>query len=243
MQVRSAAAQHTAVGAEMHRLCQQSQVQRIPGGVLRSSRATAEFLICSKEMNEMKTMNNEPSARHDFQPISEEDWIYTEISFTELFQASQQTEHVLVAESLDQVCCGHPAHQCLVNLKQKLGDHSTIPTHPIPIHPRHSWYHPNQHANACALHPESHLATSWHCSNPWDDGLDLELKKESHTQKLEKWCLNSKFRFWNSSGPFWKSKISNAFDKTNQQWSKGKGMKKKHLNKRKKLKFRQSKQV
>lgn len=44
MQVRSAAAQHTAVGAEMHRLCQQSQVQRIPGGVLRSSRATAACL-------------------------------------------------------------------------------------------------------------------------------------------------------------------------------------------------------
>lgn len=69
-------------------------------------------------------MNNEPSARHDFQPISEENLIYTEISFTELLQASQQTEHVLVAEILDQVCCGHPAHQCLVNLKQKLG---TIP--------------------------------------------------------------------------------------------------------------------
>ena len=40
MQVRSAAAQHTAVGAEMHRLCQQSQVQRIPGGVLGSNGAT-----------------------------------------------------------------------------------------------------------------------------------------------------------------------------------------------------------
>ena len=94
------------------------------GPTVRPLRVWVEILICSKEMNEMQTMNNEPSARHDFQSISEENLIYTEISFTELLQASKQTEHVLVAEILDQVCCGHPAHQCLVNLKQKLG---TIP--------------------------------------------------------------------------------------------------------------------
>lgn len=130
-QVRSAAAQHTAVGAEMHRLCQESQVQSVPRGIL-----GAVPTVPSEREGKRSTGTNWNKRESEIVRIKEKNWRIKRVTSCDVpsLEKEAQREALFVGRSgfceathtdssqsqlLHQVCCEHPEHQCLKGCSRK----------------------------------------------------------------------------------------------------------------------------